>query len=389
MYLSREAGKIEISDLYDVYDSIPNDDLRKILASLHSQLNHWFVTINSDIQTRYDEDGNKIYTGGYFRAQDSRYLLEVFDKLSHLQSNLHNTPYEFVLCNDTYDDAIRRCKRFVVKSGGSTIPEGFKTIELEDVEPIFKIKNSIAVNECTKTTQVPLKLIGEGSYAQVFSFKDPSYNTRIALKRARSGLDAKELERFKQEFITLKSLNSPYIVKVYAYNESQNEYTMEYLDESIHKYIARNNSTLSLTERKKIISQICHGFMYMHSKGLLHRDISLTNVFVKHFEDVDVFKIGDFGLVKQPNSTLTSLHSEIKGSLNDPDLINVGFDKYEMCHETFALTQLCYYILTGRTNISHQKDGLIKQFWDKGTSPNRAERFKDVNELLSFVKQIS
>lgn len=127
----------------------------------------------------------------------------------------------------------------------------------------------------------------------------------------------------------------------------------------------------------------------MHSKGLLHRDISLTNVFVKHYEDVDVFKVGDFGLVKIPESSLTSTYSEIKGSLNDPDLINVGFANYEMCHETFALTRLCFYILTGRTNVSKQKDGMIKRFWNKGTSTNRDDRFKDVRELLAFVQQIT
>ncbi len=37
---------------------------------------------------------------------------------------------------------------------------------------------------------------------------------------------------------------------------------------------------------------------------MLHRDISLSNVFVKHYEDVDVVKIGDFGLVKIPESNL-------------------------------------------------------------------------------------
>ena len=88
---------------------------------------------------------------------------------------------------------------------------------------------------------------------------------------------------------------------------------MEYMDESIYKFIQRCNSQLSLNKRKGMISQICHGLKYMHHKGILHRDISLSNVFVKHYEDVDVFKIGDFGLVKMPESTLTSTYSETKG----------------------------------------------------------------------------
>lgn len=161
------------------------------------------------------------------------------------------------------------------------------------------------------------------------------------------------------------------------------------MDESIYKYIGRENTKLSLTERKKIIAQICRGLNYIHSKGLLHRDISLTNILIKHYDDVDVVKIGDFGLVKLPDSTLTSLQSELKGSLNDPDLVNVGFGNYEMCHETFALTRLCYFVLTGRTNIEKQHDGMIRQFWVKGTNPNRAERYQNVGEILSAIQSIT
>lgn len=165
------------------------------------------------------------------------------------------------------------------------------------------------------------------------------------------------------------------------------------MDETIFEYIGHymgpNKHKLSLKKRKGIITQICRGLEYIHSKGLLHRDISLTNVFIKHYEDVDVVKIGDFGLVKMPDSNLTSLQSELKGSLNDPDLINVGFSNYEMCHEIFALTRLCTFVLTGMATVQTLNDGAIKQFWAKGTSPNKAERFKSVAEIVSVVHQIT
>lgn len=113
------------------------------------------------------------------------------------------------------------------------------------------------------------------------------------------------------------------------------------------------------------------------------------NVFIKHYDDVIVIKLGDFGLVKNPENTLTSLQSEIKGSLNDPDLVNVGFGKYEIRHETFALTRLCYFILTGRTNIIKQKAGAIKEFWKKGTNTDINERFASVDELYEAVCAIN
>ena len=391
-YLNRVLSQSDLSfldDLYDLYDFVPNDNLRQLLAAFHTNLNQWFTVINNDIRTQYNEHGDIEYAGGYFHAQDSRDYLSLIEAIDSLRSKLRSTEYAFRLSHEHYDDVIRRCRRFVAKSGGSTIPEGFSPIEIEELTPIFQMEKTVALTKEQKTVYANMKSIGGGSYADVFSYQDPNYAIQIAVKRAKSNLDLKELRRFKQEFEVLKSLKSPYVVEVYAYDEVNNQYTMECMDESIYKYISRENTKLSLSERKRIIAQICRGLNYIHGKGLLHRDISLTNVFIKHYEDIDVVKIGDFGLVKLPDSTLTSLQSELKGSLNDPDLINVGFANYELCHETFALSRLCYFILTGRTNIERQKDGMIKQFWIKGTNPKRAERYQTVDEVLSAVQAIT
>lgn len=384
-----QSNMVYLEDYYDLYDFVPNEKLKKALAAFHTQLNKWFSIMNDRIIKRYDEDGNEYYDGGYFLAQDSRDYLSIVETIDKLRSQLSSTEYAFKFANNDYDDRIRQCRRFVEPRNGSSIPKGLEPLTIEEYKPVFEIINSVSISYDTKTLYAHLQSIGQGSYACVFSYLDPVYNIKIVLKRARKELDNKELARFKQEFDILNMLNSPYIVKVYSFDEKRNEYLMEYMDETIYDYVSKNNTVLNLIARKRLITQLCHGFKYIHSKKILHRDISLTNVFVKHYDDVDIVKIGDFGLVKLPNSTLTSMQSEIKGSMNDPDLINVGFDKYDMRHETFALTRLCYFILTGRTNINKQKDGLIKNFWFKGTNPNIANRFKSVDELLYMVNKIT
>lgn len=391
LYLKRVRSKCSLDfleDIYGLYDFVPNKQLRELMAIYHTQLNNMFELLNRDIQIRHDDLDNVIYMGGYFHAQDSRDFLCLLDSIDQLRKKCCSTEYAFRFAEDSYDDAIRRCRRFLF-SGGSTIPEGFAPVEIIELSPVFQLSESIAISRESKIVYENLKSVGEGSYAKVYSYTDPTYGISIILKRARKELDNKEIARFRQEFDVLKSLHSPYVITVYSYDDSQNEYTMESMDESIYEYIRRKNATLSLMDRKNIIAQVCKGLSYIHSKGLLHRDISLTNVLIKHYEDVDVVKIGDFGLVKLPDSTLTSLQSELKGSLNDPDLIHVGFSNYEICHETYALTRLCYYILTGRTNAEKQQNGAIKQFWLKGTNTDRAARFQSVDTLLSEVRAIT
>ena len=388
-----ECNLSHLEDIFDLYDFVPNNDLRILLAAFHTNLNYWFNVINNDIRYQYDEDGEKISTGGYFHANDSRAYLSLIEQIDQLRSRLQGTAYAFKICDSNYDTAIRHTRRFVAKSGGSTIPEDFCEVEIAELTPIFQLTKGIAVELGARTVFADLEQIGKGTYAKVFRYTDPRYKIPIVLKRANPDLDPKEIDRFRQEFDVLKSLNSPYVINVFSYDEEQNEYTMEYMDETIFDYIGHfigpDKDKLSLRKRKAIIGQVCRGLRYIHSKGLLHRDISLTNVFIKHYEDTDVVKIGDFGLVKLPESTLTSLQSELKGSLNDPDLINVGFSKYEMCHEIFALTRLCTFVLTGMATVQTLRDGAVKKFWTKGTSPDRAERFHSVTEVWGAVQSIT
>lgn len=391
--INSNCGLSFLNDIYELYDFVPNGDLRELLAALHTSLNNWFSVMNNDIRYGYDEEGNRSSLGGYFHAEDSRSYLSVVDQLDQLQSKLKNTEYEFKICNLNYDTAIKHARKFVAKTNGSNIPKDFAAVEIEELAPIFQLINGIAITQDKQTFFVDKKLIGSGSYAKVYSYTDPLYGFPVVIKSANSDLDSKELARFRQEYDVLKSLHSPYVVEVYSYDSEENEYTMEHAGETICNYIGQyigpNRNLLSLKSRKTIIYQLCQGLKYIHSRNLLHRDLSLTNVFVKHYDDVDIVKIGDFGLVKVPQSSMTSLMSEVKGSLNDPDLIHVGFSNYEMCHEIYALTRICTFVLIGQATVNSLSDGAVKHFWETGTNPDRTKRFKDVDEVLNAVRQMT
>jgi serine/threonine-protein kinase len=189
----------------------------------------------------------------------------------------------------------------------------------------------------------------------------------------------------------MKGLNSPYIVEVFGYIEKKKEYTMEFMDISLHNYIMANNTKLSFLERKKIVNQIIKAFSYIHSKQLLHRDISPTNILLKLYDDVIVVKISDFGLVKLPESNLTSANTEFKGCFNDPNLSVEGFDKYEIVHETYALTRLLYFVMTGKTTIDIDKikNSNLKDFICKGLNSNKDQRFKSIDELSQAFQGVT
>ena len=163
---------------------------------------------------------------------------------------------------------------------------------------------------------------------------------------------------------------------------------MEYMDFTLRKYIEKNNSKIVKETRKLIANQILRGFKYVHSKKLLHRDISPENVLIREYEDTIVVKISDFGLVKTPDSKLTSIDTKPKGYFNDPILATEGFENYQISHEIYALTKLIYFVISGRTNTTNIKEPNLRKFVSKGTSSNREERFQSVDEMINAVKNL-
>lgn len=360
----------------ELYGSISNEKLRILFSTLHAKLINLFDSMNSRLPTA---DGS-----AHFWADPSRELIQAIEIIEALERSLKKSEFAFAI-DEYYKEKLSFCKTFLNKSGGSAIPPNTEKMELYYTIPIFSSQNSIVIENQKNISD--LKLIGEGSYAHVFKYFDKFYIKSFALKRAKKNLTAKELERFRREYNQMSSLNSPYILEVFGYNETNKEYIMEFMDINLDKYISTNNAKLSFQERVKLGLQIIKAFSYTHSKNILHRDISPKNILLKKYDDVVVVKIADFGLVKIVDSDLTSLNTNFKGYFNDPGLVVEGFDKYNVLHETYALTRILYYVLTGKNNPDKLSENM-KDFIEKGLNSDKSLRFKDIDELRQSFQNI-
>lgn len=372
-----QSRNITNAEFEHLYNDVSNERLKTLFSWLHGEFMRLFRLMNERLPTGEYE--------AHFWADPSRDLIFIIERTISLQGSLKKTELSFSII-DYYDAVIKRCRDFLSNSGGSTIPRHMEKVELSYLEPMFYLTESIAIKEESHSFVANLILIGEGSYAKVYKYKDGFYNRYFALKRAKTDLDEKELARFRREFDEMHNLNSPYIVEVYSFNEEPQEYIMEYMDTSLERYMHDNNATMSIGTRKSIISQLLHAFGYLHSKNMFHRDISPKNVMLKLYEDVSVVKIADFGLVKTSDSHLTSDDTDFKGSLNDPALKVEGFGNYGLLHEIYAMTLLFAFIMTGKSNVSKISDPTIKEFIAKGTNPDKSKRYQSLNELEEAVR---
>ena len=363
----------------DLYKSFRNQKIREILMTLHHDLVGLFRTMNERLPTGEHE--------AHFWAEPSRDLIKRIEIIFSLVSSLKETPLAFQI-DPYYLDLLTRCRDFLSSSGGSSLPPNMAKVELYYTLPIFLPLSSITISHKQQDFTFDLKLIGSGSYANVYKYKDTFYNRPFILKRAKKELTDKEVARFKREFDVMNDLSSPYILEVYCYNPDKNEYIMEYMDYTLDGYIAAHNSTLTIVQRKGIAQQILRAFDYLHSKGHLHRDISPKNILIKEYDDTLVVKLSDFGLVKIPDSTLTTVNTEFKGYFNDPALVVEGFNTYGIVHETYALTRVIYFVMTGKTNTEKITNQNLRAFVEKGLNPDKIKRFQNIRDMISAFKAI-
>lgn len=122
-----EKVPVEVSDTYaDIYSNYPNI-YKKIFPILHQKLNQLFEFMNK-----------KMNSNRHFNADPSRKLLDVIDKVENLSLSLKSLSVNISL-EDNSQNIINKCKKFLVDSGGSTIPETFSKITLINYDPIFLI----------------------------------------------------------------------------------------------------------------------------------------------------------------------------------------------------------------------------------------------------------
>lgn len=363
-----EKGMLDKS--YSLLYSSYKEPLQTILSSYHSNLNKMFYYMNSQLRGgRY-----------YFHADDSRMAIDLFSKIKNCITTIKS---EKLCLDSTYALKIKELETFLRSSGGTNVPENFENVVIIEVDPIFKLENSIEI----KLKKINLIPVGEGSYANVYKYLDEDYDKYFILKRLKKDAKEKDKERFLKEFEITKKLKHPNIVEVYKLNEAKMEYTMEFVEQTLYEYINKNNDNIKKEERAHFVDQILRGFLFLEDLKICHRDISYKNILLKDYDNGKMVKICDFGLVKLEESTLTDPNTEFRGSLNDPHLEIVGLKNYTQIHETYTLTRLIVFILTGKTNCDKIKNEKIKEFLLKGTSKNEDNRFQNISELKNaFIK---
>jgi len=144
--------------------------------------------------------------------------------------------------------------------------------------------------------------LGKGQFGVVKLARHKKSKNQVAIKTITKA-NMKPIEVFQQrrEIEVLKMCQHQNIIKLIDLFESSENYfiVLEYMQgKDLFDYIAKRDYSLPEERAKTIIFEIMQGVRYLHSFGIVHRDLKLENVMMTEQKDSAHPKIVDFGLSK-------------------------------------------------------------------------------------------
>lgn len=127
------------------------------------------------------------------------------------------------------------------------------------------------------------KILGRGTFSKVYLvYLNDNKQDQYALKKLNKIQTHKEIEIHS-------IMNHPNVVKMYDYSIiNKPMLILEYCKKTLER--ATNNNKHKI---KSYMYSTLKGLNYIHSNEVIHRDLSLTNIYVDAYDNI---KIGDFGV---------------------------------------------------------------------------------------------
>jgi serine/threonine-protein kinase len=206
-----------------------------------------------------------------------------------------------------------------------------------------------------------LQILGRGGFGETFLTVDlqmPSQR-RCVIKQLKPVTTNPEIyqliqERFAREAVVLEKLGEhcSQIPRLYAYFTENNQlYLVQELIEGITLTAkVRKFGSPSESEVREILISLLSVLDYVHSQGIVHRDIKPDNIILRHSDGKPV--LIDFGAVRETVATELSSQGQITSSIvmGTPGFMpsEQGIGRPVYASDLYSLGLTAIYLLTGK-----------------------------------------
>ncbi len=247
--------------------------------------------------------------------------------------------------------------------------------------------------------------LGTGGTSAVYKVWDRLPKEMIALKiiDAVAAENPLMLDYFKRELSVARKLAHRNVVRIHDLGEHRGLFyiSMEYIEGRTLAALLTQRNRLNVTQFLVIFDQLCDGLAYVHSRGVIHRDIKPQNIMA----DKDgTLKLMDFGLARAVSSRPTMgiavgtpaymSPEQIMGQplTNASDIYSCGAMFFEMLTGTRPLAAMSWADRCTAKPPAFPPDvtGIPAEVIDairKCMEPEAANRFQSVEDLVNATKR--
>lgn len=247
-------------------------------------------------------------------------------------------------------------------------------------------------------------MIGSGGTSTVYRGFDPKNQREVAIKLLSPGtlVDDDWKKRIHREIATVTSLEHPNIVPIIDSGQQDDLiYIVMPFYERDSLETRLKDKRLSPAEGAKLFNDVASALDYVHTKGIVHRDIKPGNIL---FDDEGNALLADFGLVQLPDASVSLTGSAIVGTPKYISPEQARGEKIDGRSDQYSLGVILYELLTGEVPFSaetpigvlmkHITDpmpplsqlrpnlaGPLEQVIQKASAKNPEHRFASVGEF--------
>ena len=244
-----------------------------------------------------------------------------------------------------------------------------------------------------------IKQIGQGSYGVVYSGE--FRGNRVAIKKIKPTTRDHDLvlNEFEKEVAMLDKFRSDHLIHFYGASFfPENICMVTELAEfgSLQTLISEGDKMKPrLKMRVKMLLDCVRGIHYLHSNGILHRDIKPDNFLVISLDESDGIncKMTDFGSSRNINLLMTNM-TFTKGigtpAFMAPEILNRKYYKMPADIYSFAVTMLEVMIWGDAFPPSEFKfPWMIADFISSGNRPQSIEKVDNLRMKMTIVRSWS
>ena len=200
------------------------------------------------------------------------------------------------------------------------------------------------------------KMLGEGSFGQVWLARHKTFGKEFALKIIEKGpySNSKQIEN---EIAILKKLDHPCILKIAEFHSTPNKYYLvtDYCRDGELFDLIKERDSFTEREASFILYQVLLAIRYCHKMRIVHRDIKPENILITGKESSGLLyvKLIDFGTAKIFNESHKNKALVGSSYYIAPEVLRGNYD--EAC-DLWSIGVIMYIMLVGTPPFNGEED---------------------------------